>query len=296
MITANTVTGLAVHPDGSLSLSIVGQGPEGPVSLIMRLPADLDRTQAQLESIMPDRLEALVLDSSGFRHALGRDGRVWTDRMGGWAALQLGETQLNAMRPQGDVLFLAGAAGFRGRLDWTTQQSNGWNDAIKQDLYALSGTSENLWAVGNGGTVLRWDGNRWGQAQGGPKADLRSVMVLRSAVWVAGEQGTFASFTEGRWLDYSVASGPSFTAIGAVGGKAFLAGGTDGLFAVTDDGPAWTDGGDFSRMSQGRGLLYLFGGGKVGIHDGNMLKTTEMEVQVETPEPAAAAPSEGDEA
>lgn len=65
---------------------------------------------------------------------------------------------------------------------------------------------------------------------------------------------------------------------------------------MTDDGPAWTDGGDFSRMSQGRGLLYLFGGGKIGIHDGNMLKTTEMEVQVETPEPAAAAAPEGDEA
>ena len=59
-------------------------------------------------------------------------------------------------------------------------------------LRAITGTSaKDVWAVGDGGTVLRWDGAAWARVLSGTEADLRAVArAPDGSVWIGGDRGT----------------------------------------------------------------------------------------------------------
>jgi hypothetical protein len=292
MIEARIATGLVVHPDGSLSIAMEGRGPDGVVTVLLRAPPNLDRSKIQLEAILPDRIHSLSLDGRGHRHALGSDGHIWTDRMGTeWAALQVGDEQLTGIRCFQDEIFVVGEKGLRLRADWAGQQNQRYLDGQEPYFRALAGPRDNMWAVGDGGAMARFDGERWSFAKGFPEIDLRAVAVLPSAVWVAGAQGAFWSLQGENWDDHSAdeLKSVTFCGFGAAKDAAFMAAGGDGLCRVSPEGLRFEDWNQpCTGLVQGRGVLYLLGGDELGIHDGERILRVSLGVQVDGGAPPEA--------
>lgn len=61
-----------------------------------------------------------------------------------------------------------------------------------QPLYGLSGSHRrDVWAVGDRGTVLHWDGDRWSRVEATTQANLRGAWGDgKDGVWIVGEKGT----------------------------------------------------------------------------------------------------------
>ena len=58
-------------------------------------------------------------------------------------------------------------------------------------LRAITGTAANdVWAVGDGGTVVRWNGKAWASVPSGTTADLLAVTKAPGgSVWIGGVRG-----------------------------------------------------------------------------------------------------------
>lgn len=282
MVEARDPLVLAIHPDGTLSVGLQGRSPEGPCTVIVRLPANLDRREAKVEVVIPDLLRTMNVDGRGFRHAIGEAGHLWTDRNGEWVSMKVGTEELHGLRCFEDEIFVVGEAGLRLRSDWKEMQNQRYVDGLETTLRAISGPRNQMWAVGDEGTILLFDGERWGVGEGVPKEDLRAVQVLPGGVWVAGCGGTFWSYQKGEWTDHSfMESTLDFVAIGAVGGQAFLAAGDDGLCRLGPEGPVWEDWDQpVHAMVQGKGRLYLIGGQVLGVHDGKGILRVELQLRI----------------
>jgi len=88
---------------------------------------------------------------------------------------------------------------------WTTSPTPHW---ISQDplpnvhaLYALGGVaSGDLWAVGDGGMILHWDGSQWSDVASGTTVALRGVWAGASGdVWAVGDGGTILHWDGTKW-------------------------------------------------------------------------------------------------
>ncbi|MFO0577293.1 MAG: hypothetical protein U1A78_25080 [Polyangia bacterium] len=90
--------------------------------------------------------------------------------------------------------------GLKGPLSRCT--SRGWCrvDPDGSSLNAIHGTDgRNVWAVGDGGLILRYDGWRWKQVLSGVTADLRGVFATSyEEAWAVGE-GTILRYDGERW-------------------------------------------------------------------------------------------------
>ncbi|MBK6535930.1 MAG: hypothetical protein IPF99_42285 [Deltaproteobacteria bacterium] len=64
-------------------------------------------------------------------------------------------------------------------------------------LYGVWGAAPNdVWAVGEGGTILHWDGARWSSIPSNTTATLRSVWGASAGdVWAVGDNGTAVHYT-----------------------------------------------------------------------------------------------------
>ena len=64
-------------------------------------------------------------------------------------------------------------------------------------LYGVWGTAANdVWAVGQGGTILHWDGARWSTIPSGTTETLRSIWGSSPTdIWAVGERGTAVHYT-----------------------------------------------------------------------------------------------------
>ncbi|WP_120642513.1 WD40/YVTN/BNR-like repeat-containing protein [Corallococcus llansteffanensis] len=113
--------------------------------------------------------------------------------------------------------------------------------ATLRDVAAVTPTE--VYAVGSGGTVLRWDGSQWSAAGSPTSLDLNSVTLAEGGGWAVGEGGTFLSLKDGTWSVYS----PSPTAallkgVSAVSARSAMAVGKEGdqRYALVWDGSKWT--------------------------------------------------------
>jgi hypothetical protein len=81
-------------------------------------------------------------------------------------------------------------------LHWTgrawTQLSRPDANPTAKVLRAVTGTSAtNVWAVGDEGTILRWDGKRWSTVSSPTHEDLTAVAIdADGSVWIGGNNGT----------------------------------------------------------------------------------------------------------
>lgn len=82
--------------------------------------------------------------------------------------------------------------------------ATGWCEEMSgttSDLYGIYGIGPlNIVAVGAGGTIVRWDGQKWGPQTSGVSATLRAVSTPRTTRFIAvGDGGTIVTEDMGTW-------------------------------------------------------------------------------------------------
>ena len=111
-----------------------------------------------------------------------------------------------------------------------------------RDLFAIAGSLNNLWAVGEAGTVLKsLDGGvTWARVDAGVDTDLRDVAVVGSnAVWVTGDGGVIRASTDGgaTWHDQTSGTNANLKTIAFFDDAQHgIAAGEGGVTLVTADG------------------------------------------------------------
>lgn len=88
------------------------------------------------------------------------------------------------------------------------------------NLHALSGLSSRyIWAVGDHGTILHFDGKRWTSSPSGTVADLHGVYSIgQRDAWAVGEDGTTLHHDGSAW--HKVDSGVKDTLLATWGSSA----------------------------------------------------------------------------
>jgi len=91
------------------------------------------------------------------------------------------------------------------------------------DLRSVWGTASNdVWAVGDGGTILHFNGTTWVRVNSGTSSNLRAVWgVAPKRVWAVGEKGTLLEYNGGSWSTRPVLVGRTYNGVG--GGSAIYA-------------------------------------------------------------------------
>ncbi len=125
---------------------------------------------------------------------------------------------------------LGGTAGNGVDYDAGTGFWNPQASGVTETLNAIWGTSAtSLWAVGNGGTIRKWDGTTWSAQTSGTTNHLRAVWGSDvSNVWAVGDGGTILKWNGSAWSAQT--SGVS-TALHGVWGSA-----SNSVWAVGDGG------------------------------------------------------------
>ena len=156
-------------------------------------------------------------------HALADDDSYFT----GWGG---------ACQGLGDCTFKLNEAINEVRVSFALKQvctESGfcWRNPLPQGftLYAIHGSAENdLWAVGAGGTILRYNGVGWSSEASHTVETLRGVYAANSAaVWMVGDAGTILYFDGRTITNISGGSG----ALNAVAGS-----GVDDVWIVGNGG------------------------------------------------------------
>lgn len=77
-----------------------------------------------------------------------------------------------------------------------------WTSPTTQTLRSVSMVSTNDgWAVGDGGTIIRWNGTQWNTITGPTNENLYSMsMVNASDAWAVGSNGTIIRWNGAEWI------------------------------------------------------------------------------------------------
>jgi hypothetical protein len=98
----------------------------------------------------------------------------------------------------------AAAACTKSGWCWSTPTPTG------NELYAIAGSSPfDVWAVGEVGTILHWNGQAWGPASTGSRQALRGVWAYNAMeAWAVGDEGLVLHFDGDFWLPRSPGAEP----------------------------------------------------------------------------------------
>jgi hypothetical protein len=101
----------------------------------------------------------------------------------------------------GDGGMLGAPVGACSADDWC------WSNPLPQgnSIHALSGAANDLWGVGDGGTLVHWDGSVWSVAASPTTLTLTSVWAAGGKAWAAG-QDTLLQYDGTSWSAVSLAS------------------------------------------------------------------------------------------
>jgi photosystem II stability/assembly factor-like uncharacterized protein len=95
------------------------------------------------------------------------------------------------------------------------------------------------WAVGDGGTILRYDGVSWIIVPWPGTSRLNGVAVLGNSGWAVGDNGTVLRLSGGTWSDTSIGTDTDLYDVALAGdGSGWLVGGGGTIFQLQTD--AWT--------------------------------------------------------
>lgn len=112
---------------------------------------------------------------------------------------------------------------------WTTMNSD-----VSVDLYAVWGTSaSNIYAVGENGTIVHYDGSGWVQQSSGTSQTLLTIWGKNpNNIYVAGRQGTLLHYNGTAWTN--ITTGTYYDLVGISG--------TDGspVYLVASNGDLYT--------------------------------------------------------
>ena len=74
---------------------------------------------------------------------------------------------------------------------------NSGTDASLSGLWVRD--NNDVWSVGNHGTILHWDGNVWQQEASGTTHNLYDIWGADDEMWAVGDGGTLLKWTQGAW-------------------------------------------------------------------------------------------------
>jgi hypothetical protein len=142
-----------------------------------------------------------------------------------------------------------------------------------EHLTAVWGTSSNeVFAVGKKGTILRYDGSAWSAMTSGTSADLYAVWGTGAKdVYVAGDQGTLLRYDGTSWKAFGPASTQTIYGLWGAGGQLFAVGKS---VIHQHDGTKWSTpavaglGTLFSVHGSSKTDVYAVGGMAVLHYDG----------------------------
>ena len=111
-------------------------------------------------------------------------------------------------------------------------------------LFGVGGSGPmDVWAVGNSGTVLHWDGSAWATSDASTTANLRAVSARSPTdVWAVGDGGTVRHFDGVTWTAQSPGTAAMLRGVWSTGSEIFAVGQTGALKGTIAhwDGAAWT--------------------------------------------------------
>lgn len=178
------------------------------VALLGGIGLRLASTDLNDTAVQNDSVEALFLAESGLERALQRLGAgiactpagLGTD---GLQTLDRGDFQILSAITVGSLCRVQ----VRGRVLLGGVMSA--QRLIEADLeLAGSGT----WAVGNGGTILNWNGSAWTAGVSGVASNLNDVTCASSSsCWAVGSGGTVLHWSGGAWTPSSTGIAGSIT-------------------------------------------------------------------------------------
>jgi hypothetical protein len=118
----------------------------------------------------------------------------------------------------------------------------------KNDLYGIKMVSEKLgYAVGDDGTILRWNGNKWSNVDISARVKLNAVDAAQmgKVACIVGDGGTVILYSDGKWVQLNVgttenlnacAYAQSLTLLSSALSQKIFAGGNNGAFYRSNDG------------------------------------------------------------
>ncbi|MGE3456041.1 MAG: WD40/YVTN/BNR-like repeat-containing protein, partial [Kofleriaceae bacterium] len=116
--------------------------------------------------------------------------------------------------------------GFYDGLQWT-RQSNVPTTAFLRSVWARSATD--VWAVGDDGVIVHYDGQTWSASPSGVTHDLLAVTGVGNTVWAAGANGVLLKRAGSSWVLQQTGTTRTIRALGAISATDVWAGGDDGL-------------------------------------------------------------------
>ncbi|MFN8472152.1 MAG: hypothetical protein U0822_08190 [Anaerolineae bacterium] len=104
---------------------------------------------------------------------------------------------------------------------------------------AVAISASNVWAVGEEGVILHWEGSRWRQADSPVQTALKAVAAAATDdVWAVGEGGVILHFDGDRWRNWSSPTRADLLAVAVVStGDAWAIGAEDTILHW--DGSSW---------------------------------------------------------
>ncbi|MEC9072862.1 MAG: hypothetical protein VX938_10800 [Myxococcota bacterium] len=202
----------APEPEGDTVVSPDGDGPE-PDGVQVEEAGPTDQATWQVESLGDeDVLETIWCVSEHLAYAVG-GRRVLRYNGSTWATYgTFDDLNVHGVTSDGVHTVVVGDGGFIARraedgLEWVQEESG-----TDSDLHGVFGyTSDDLWAVGSGSTVLHYVEGAWVQESGGGSVDLQSLWIppgadMEGAI-AAGSGGIVYKRHNGQWVTEQVADG-----------------------------------------------------------------------------------------
>lgn len=166
-------------------------------------------------------------------------------------------------------VWVVGEAGVIHAFDRASATFSSFDSGTTEPLRSLWGAADDdIWAVGDHGTLLHWDGTTWSPLNSGVSSTLSSVFG-RSAddVWVVGGGGVKLHFDGITWQRFGSGVTGDLTSLHVVDAQTAFAVGADTLLAY--DGSTWTERdtpvGE-ARAVAGTGVSDLWVAGTASIH------------------------------
>jgi photosystem II stability/assembly factor-like uncharacterized protein len=151
-------------------------------------------------------LWAAVADAADNMFLAGDDGTVFRFDGDSWSQEDFpGKPPVHSLCLHNDRVYSVGWLGFIcERSDGRWRRIQGGLNAIGTDNLPLfeieADTAGNLWAVGDEGRIVQYNGETWHEHNSGTSANLRSVLPLADGrVLVAGAGGTVLIFDQDTW-------------------------------------------------------------------------------------------------
>lgn len=178
--------------------------------------------------------------AGAFARATHFDGATWTDHSFG-PALDPGWHWFGASAAASDAVWLVGATVPNGGIDavvgpligaydgvaWTILRDELPTNSYLRAVWAHSPTD--VWAVGDAGTILHFDGGAWTSSDSGVSTRLLAVTGTGTNVWAAGEQGVVLRRVGNAWVPQGTGTTKTIRSLFASSATDVWAGGDDGL-------------------------------------------------------------------